>query len=136
MGISLIHLSITNQFKQIHLFNMEHNEHSLQVQCVKWFKLQYPREIIFAIPNGGKRFYSTAKRLSAEGLLAGIPDLMIPTPNSEFHGLFIEMKYGKNTTSKQQKIIIESLKAKGYKCEVVKSFEAFTLLVNTYYSQM
>jgi hypothetical protein len=115
---------------------MKNNEHTLQVQCVKWYKLQYPRQVIFAIPNGGKRFYSTAMSLKAEGVLAGIPDLMIPTANAEYHGLFIEMKYGRNTTSKEQKQLIEYLRINGYKCEVIKTFEDFVMLVNTYYSQM
>ena len=32
-----------------------HIESQIQIQMVKWFRLQYPRYIIAAIPNGGQR---------------------------------------------------------------------------------
>jgi len=43
--------------------------------------------LIFAIPNGEKRAITVAKRLKAEGVVRGIPDLFIPQWN-----LWVEMK--------------------------------------------
>jgi hypothetical protein len=43
--------------------------------------------LIYAIPNGGKRGMAEAKRLVAEGVVAGMPDLHIPA-----WGLWVEMK--------------------------------------------
>jgi len=54
------------------------SEHSEQVGFINWFRVQYPRVLIFAIPNGEKRSISVAKRLKAEGVVRGIPDLYIP----------------------------------------------------------
>ena len=109
------------------------DEHTLQVACVNWFRLQYPRELIFSIPNGGHRAYSTAKRLKAEGTTAGILDLCIPTPMGEYHGLYIEMKYGYNKPSEAQKKIMAYLTKKGYLCAVCWSLDEFMQTINNYY---
>lgn len=58
-----------------------------QVGFVNWFEDRFPTVRIFAIPNGGKRSITTAKKLKAEGVKAGVPDLYIPAWN-----LWVEMK--------------------------------------------
>lgn len=63
------------------------SEHIEQVNFVKWFRLQYPSIMIFAIPNGGARHAIVGAKLKAEGVLAGVPDLFVPSCN-----LWIEMK--------------------------------------------
>ena len=63
------------------------SEHSEQVGFINWFRAQYPRVLIFAIPNGEKRAITVAKRLKAEGVVRGIPDLFIPQWN-----IWVEMK--------------------------------------------
>lgn len=62
-------------------------EHPEQVKFVDWFRLQFPGVLIYAIPNGGNRNVITARKLKAEGVLAGMPDLHIPDWD-----LWIEMK--------------------------------------------
>lgn len=47
---------------------------------------------LFAIPNGGFRFKREAARLKAEGVRAGVPDVLLPLPKFKWAGLFIEMK--------------------------------------------
>lgn len=54
----------------------------------RWPQLKY----LFAIPNGGLRDKITAARLKAEGVKAGVPDVMLPWPRGSYAGLFIEMK--------------------------------------------
>lgn len=69
------------------------SEHDEQVAFVAWFRLQFPKVLIFAIPNGaylsgtpGQRAAQVA-RLKAEGLMPGVPDLHVPEWN-----LWIEFK--------------------------------------------
>lgn len=45
-----------------------HIESQIQIQMVKWFRLQYPRYIIAAIPNGGQRSALEAKIMKGEGV--------------------------------------------------------------------
>ena len=114
---------------------MRNLEHKLQVACVRWFRLQYPDKILFAIPNGGKRNIITARFLKDEGVLAGVPDLFLAEPSGGYAGLFIEMKVGRNTLTNRQKIIIRQLKKAGYKVDVVRSLDQFIDVVNSYLGQ-
>lgn len=54
---------------------------------------------LFAIPNGGFRHISTAARMRAEGVRAGVWDLCMPT---EEDNLWIEMKVGSNRLTEAQ----------------------------------
>lgn len=70
---------------------------------------------IFAIPNGGARHIVTAKRLRAEGVRPGVPDLMLPVARGGFHGLFLELKRRKGGhTSPEQETEIAQLRNEGY----------------------
>ena len=73
---------------------------------------------IVHIPNEGKRSLSYAARMKKMGLRRGFPDLLVPLARGGYHGLFIEMKYGKNKTTKEQKEWLERLSAEGYACAV------------------
>jgi hypothetical protein len=53
-------------------------EHEEQKNFVKWFRIQFPTVLIFAVPNAAMRDYKLAAYLRAEGMFAGIPDLHIP----------------------------------------------------------
>jgi hypothetical protein len=99
------------------------NEHQIQVAVVTWFRLQYPKLIMFAIPNGGMRNIGTAIKLKNEGVLAGVADLFLMSPNKTHHGLFIEMKAAKGKVSDQQKYFLEQAQAKGYATCVCHSFD-------------
>ena len=111
---------------------MKTHESDLQIVCVKWFRLQYPNAIIAAIPNGGKRSAITASILKNEGVLAGMPDLIIPCARKGYNGLFIEMKYGKNRLSPSQIQIMIKLRQEGYRSEVCYTFDEFVELCNEY----
>ena len=112
---------------------IKHEESKLQQACVQWFRYQYPNEIIFAIPNARKVPIHIGKILKREGILSGVPDLQIPTSTSEYNGLFIEMKYGNNSTSPDQKKVIAKLRKNGYKVEVCYTLEDFINAVESYF---
>jgi len=79
------------------------SEHEEQVGFINWFRSKYPDVLIFAIPNGEKRAISVAKRLKAEGVVRGIPDLFIPQWT-----LWVEMKRvsGGRLSPEQKSMII------------------------------
>lgn len=82
---------------------MRHKESNLQIACVRWFRYEYPHlaKMLFAVPNGGARNAITGAILKAEGVVAGVADLILlcPSVNGKYHSLCIEMK----TTSKASK---------------------------------
>jgi hypothetical protein len=107
-------------------------EHNTQVACVNWFRYQYPKYLIYAIPNGGQRNKIVAGKLKDEGVLAGVPDLHIPVAKKGYHGLYIEMKAEGNTQSPRQVEVMERLRSEGYLCEVAYGFDEFEKIVNKY----
>ena len=92
------------------------SEHSEQVGFINWFRVKYPQVLIFAIPNGEKRAITVAKRLKAEGVVRGIPDLFIPQWT-----LWVEMKrISGGRLSPEQRGMIQYLEGIGQKVIVAK----------------
>jgi len=115
--------------------DMREGEHNLQVGCVRWFRLQYPKlaPLLFAIPNGGWRNPTVAAKLKAEGVMPGVPDLFLAYPHGQFHGLWIEMKNGKaGRVSDNQAEMHELLRDQFYRVEVVRTAEQFVQVVQDY----
>lgn len=104
-------------------------EHEEQVNFVKWFRLQFPRVMIFAIPNGGDRHAAVAAKMRAEGVTPGVPDLFIPDWR-----LFLEMKRRKGgRVTPEQKRVMEHLEMAGYTCAVARGFdEAMEFVMERY----
>lgn len=100
------------------------SEHSNQVALFMWASLPEQQQVypmlkyMFAIPNGGKRDKITASKLKAEGVKPGVPDIMLPVPNSGYSGLFIEMKKPKGVVSAVQEPFHGVLRALGYRVRV------------------
>jgi hypothetical protein len=72
-----------------------------QQGLVTWFRGKFPETLIYAIPNGEYRAMTTAKKLRAEGVVPGIPDLAVPAWR-----VWIEMKRkeGSNVSDDQKRI--------------------------------
>ena len=102
------------------------HEHEEQVSLFQWAKMQeciYPElEGLFAVPNGGDRNPAVAGKLKAEGVKAGVLDVWLPVARGEYHGLVIEMKYGRNKPTKDQEWWIEFLKTQNYLVSVCYSW--------------
>lgn len=115
-----------------------HEEHNLQVACVNWFRYQYPivGKMLIAVGNGGKRDAITGAMLKAEGVLAGVSDLILLIPNNRYHGLLIEMKTKTGRQSAAQKDWQQEVeKLNYYKYVVVRSLEEFMNIINDYLEQ-
>lgn len=93
----------------------EADEQETVIAWAAWGSGQYPElGLIFHIPNGGSRNVKEAKNLKRQGVKAGVPDLFLPAAKHGYHGLWIEMKYGKNRTTPKQDWWINHLKKQGY----------------------
>lgn len=115
---------------------MRHIESRIQQECVRWFRLQYAGmwNLLFAVPNGGARSKVEASIMKAEGVTAGVSDLILLCPNGAYHGLCIEMKTGEKK-SRQTENQIEWMRAVqnvGFKYVVCRSFESFKKEITDY----
>ena len=106
---------------------MKSIEHEHQATLFKWAKInekKYPcLALMFAIPNGGHRHIAVAKKLKAEGVKAGVPDIFLPVAKGKSHGLFIEMKAPKGVVSLTQKQWIFGLVSQCYTAQVCYGWE-------------
>lgn len=115
---------------------MRHIEENLQVSCVKWFDLQYPKLRLFLhhSPNGGYRNALEAKRFKAMGVRAGFPDLIFLFPG--FYGAYIAIEF-KSSIGRQtdaQKAYQSALHKGCY--FIVRSFEQFSNIIKTHLNQI
>lgn len=119
------------------------HEQKLQIMCVEWFRLQFPNEIIFHIPNGKRRMPVEVLILKRMGMLPGIPDLFIASPSAcgKYHGIYLELKariidengnVRKSRPNELQQEIIARLRKKGYRVEVIDNFDDFVKITSLY----
>ena len=104
------------------------SEHEAQAAVIAWANLyeeQYPAlKLLHANPNGGHRHVVVGMRMKREGVKRGVPDLHLPWPAQGYHGLWIEMKVGKNTLTDEQKWWLEQLNEAGHLAVVRWGMEA------------
>lgn len=101
-----------------------------QQKLIEW--CDWKRIPIFAIPNGGKRNAKEAHFMKLSGVKAGVPDLFLPIASNGCHGLFIEMKYGKNKPTENQEEWIALLMQNGYQVAVCYSADAAIDIIRRY----
>ena len=114
---------------------MKYLEESLQETCVTWFRYRYPGKIIFHVPNGGRRKLLEAVRLKRQGVTKGVPDIVVLEPSSLRHGLFVELKVGKNKLTKEQVEFMQNLKSRNYEAGVCYSLDEFQKITYEYFGE-
>lgn len=125
-------------------------EDSLTIACVRWFRLQYPREVIYHVPNerntkrklAGDRWVTTGEgaKLKKMGVKKGVSDLVIPAPSACYNGFYIELKSerwknGKKVRgypSKDQLEFLAAMHDYGYAVAVCWNVDDFMRYVSRY----
>ena len=92
------------------------SEHDHQAAFFSWLSLQKFKgvELAHAVPNGGARHPAVARKLKAEGVKAGVPDVAWPVARGGFIGLAIEFKHGDGNPTKEQRARIDKLQQEGW----------------------
>ena len=111
-----------------------HEEDDLQMQCVSWFRLQFPQlaRLLHHSPNGGRRDAREGARFKQMGTQAGFPDLILLVASQGYHALMLELKTRTGRQQDSQKEYQQLAEAQGYRYVVIRSLEAFMDEVNTY----
>ncbi len=93
----------------------------------------YPElNLLYHVPNGGKRNAAEAAHLKRQGVKAGVPDLCLPVPRGKYHGLYIELKAKNNQPTETQIDWLKALAAQGFKTAVCWGFEAARSVIESY----
>ena len=111
-----------------------HAEDDLQMQCVSWFRLQFPQlaRLLHHSPNGGRRDAREGARFKQMGTQAGFPDLILLVAAKGYHALLLELKTRTGRQQDSQKEYQQLAEAQGYRYVVIRSLDAFMDEVNTY----
>lgn len=97
-----------------------HTQHEAAEQeaLFRWASYQYgiypELRLMYHIPNGGSRNKQEASNLKKQGVKSGVPDICLPVSRGKYHGLYIEMKAGKNKATDNQSKWLEALNNQGY----------------------
>ena len=115
-------------------------EHQEQAALIAWWSTyaktkQLDPRLLFAIPQAAKRSYALASYMKAEGLRAGVPDLMLAIPRTGtiynkgvipimlFAGLFIELKRIGGKPTPDQLAYADLLRRQGFSVVIAYGFE-------------
>lgn len=102
------------------------SEAAIQTTFFEWIDLNAPKypvlSLCFAIPNEGNRSAFNGWKRKLTGRRAGVPDICLPVPNDEFHGLWIEMKSKRGTVSPSQRIWHKQLTDAGHRVEIARDW--------------
>lgn len=103
----------------------EHDEQARLIRLCDWHAPRYPAlRMLYAVPNGAQRHKAVAAKLKAEGVRAGVPDLVLAAARDGYHGLYLEMKTMKGRASPQQKDWLARLDAEGYRAVMCRGYAA------------
>ena len=83
-------------------------------------KFKWPELFLLHSSGNGLRLTpGQATKAKKQGLTKGIPDIMLPVPKNNYHGLFIELKRIKGgKVSPEQELFLKALEKQGYKAVV------------------
>lgn len=112
------------------------HEAAEQEALFHWASYQYgvfpELRLMYHIPNGGSRNKQEAVNLKKQGVKAGVPDICLPVPRANFHGLYIELKAGKNKATEKQRNWLYALQKQGYVAVVCVGCEQAIEVITKY----
>lgn len=116
--------------KQVHVAH----EENMHMRIVRLMAETFPEYSPMLVHNANefKGTVSQGAKRKALGVRKGFPDFSFYIPTPYYHGLHIELKYGKNKQSEEQKYYEQMLTKYGYQYVVCKSEEEFIKGINQY----
>lgn len=97
------------------------SETQIHIAIVNYLALVLPQALVWHCPNGGARSKREAGEFKRMGVLPGVPDLAILTPDAKLH--FLEIKAAKGSLSPAQRAFLAFCKAAGVNHAVVRSVD-------------
>lgn len=113
---------------------MRHDEANFQIGVVRILRMA--GHFVFAVPNGGSRNLREAVNLKAQGVLAGVSDLILLLPNRKVY--FIELKNpnGKGRQSPAQREFEENVRAMGHEYLIWDKWQQVEQFINAHRAEI
>lgn len=112
----------------------EGSEDAFQISAMQYLRYCYPDVLAFHVPNGGKRSAREGAKFKRQGVLAGVPDILIIKQKGSFSGFAIELKVKGGRLSPSQKERLQEFATSGFKTLVTYSFDEFIVEIDKYLS--
>ncbi|MEE0776532.1 MAG: VRR-NUC domain-containing protein [Bacillota bacterium] len=87
---------------------------------------------MYHTPNGGHRNEREGAKFKRMGVKPGVPDICLPAPRGQYHGLYIELKYGRNKTTASQVAYLDYLRQQGYGTAICYDWTAAAEIIVKY----
>lgn len=115
----------------------ESQEQQRLFQWARMMEGKHPElALLYHIPNEGKRSRATGRRMVAEGLRKGVPDICLPVARGYKHGLYIELKRTKGArVSPNQGEWLLRLTDQGYEAVICYGWETAAAVIENYLKQ-
>lgn len=113
---------------------MESDEQQALFRWAAYNRGKWPElEMMYHIPNEGRRSAREGARMKREGLRAGVPDICLPVPRGAYHGMYVELKRTRGgTVSAAQDEWLHRLTRQGYVAVCCKGWEAAARAIEDY----
>lgn len=111
-----------------------------QINIIKWsqqpsIRSRWPElALLYHIKNETTEGKGRVAADRAMGVKKGVPDLCLPVPRGQYHGLYIEMKTETGRTSPEQDWWGERLLGQGYMWEVCHGWQSAVRVLEWYLS--
>jgi hypothetical protein len=92
-----------------------------QIKFVQHVRTFYPDLVIFSIPNGGDVSATQRIRLTQEGMLAGVPDVMVMAPDLPVLAIEFKRPDGKGKVSAEQQAVQVQMEGVGATVRIATS---------------
>jgi hypothetical protein len=115
------------------------SEHDHQKAVCDYLDAAYPDALYHANPNGAwlagnkAQRFGQMRKLKAEGLTPGTPDLFIAEPRGAWHGFYLEMKDPNGAKPTENQVwFIAHAEQRGYFTAVAYGFDEARELIDVY----
>lgn len=120
----------------MNLRNAVRSEDTEQINVMEWARWnvnKHPElKWLHHIPNGGSRNKREAVKLKQMGVKAGVSDICLPYPKGIYCGLYIEMKFGNNKKTEEQKAFLQDMEEAGHFVATCYSAEDAVKVIEEY----
>ena len=115
------------------------DEYTVQCQIFSWAQYQMGKHpelrLLYSTLNGVRLPLGLARKCKAAGLIAGVPDIVLPCARAGFHGLYLELKVGDNYPSKAQREFMALLIQENYRAVPRWGFDQATQEIMGYLTE-